>query len=190
MKFMIKAFFVCFAVGSRRNDSPGKSIILIFHSPVIVKKGIYYLFNAMHSNVEACRQGVVHISECEGMSRENFSMNHVRRLVSDLFEHYPFAHKEISWIRTPLAANLLYSFLRPLMRKDTSYKFQTGCTFNGYSGRLDGLFHIPNAETAEHVLVMRLQEYLRTRQYLIEHFRLPAMHELEQRRAEMMQMDD
>ena len=135
----------------------------------------YYLFQAMSSNAHACRQGVVHIGECEGTSRNNFSMNHVQRLFSDLFSAYPFKHKEISWIRTPLVANLLYSFMKPLMRKDLSYRFQTGCNFYGYTDRLDGIFHVPTVEIAEHFLLQRLREYLRTRYHLEKNFELPAL---------------
>lgn len=135
--------------------------------------GLYYCWNALHSNILACREGVVHICECEGMKGDNFSMKHIRRIFSDLGEHYPFRHKEISWIRTPLAANLLYSFMKPLMRKDTRYKFQTGCNFYGYTDRLDGIFHIPNVEVAEHYLQNRLQDYLKTRYYLEQNYRIP-----------------
>ncbi|CAB9525560.1 expressed unknown protein [Seminavis robusta] len=135
---------------------------------------MYYQMNAMHSNMFAIREGVVHIGECEGMSQKNFNLTHIRRIFSDLCEHYPFQHKELSWIRTPLAANLLYSFMRPLMRSDASYKFQTGCTFSGYSDRLDGLFHSPSAEVSERFLLLRIQEYLTTRYFLEKNYKLPA----------------
>lgn len=135
----------------------------------------YYLFHAMNSNIHSCRQGVVHIGECEGTGRDNFSMNHVQRLFSDLFSNYPFKHKEISWIRTPLAANLLYSFMKPLMRKDRSFKFQTGCTFQGYTDRLNGIFHIPNLETAEKCLLERLRGYLETRYHMEKNFKIPDL---------------
>ena len=107
------------------------------------------------------------------MGAENFSMNHIQRFFSDFGEHYPFRHKEISWIRTPLAANLLYSFMKTLMRKDRSYKFQTGCSVNGYMDRLDGIFHVPNAQMSEQYMQRRLEEFLKTRYYMQQTYRLP-----------------
>lgn len=147
--------------------------------------GLYYLFQCMHSNVEACRQGVVHVGECEGMGSENFSRHQLERTFSDLAGSYPFRHKEISWIRTPLAANLMHSFLKRLMRRDNTYTFHIGCTLEGLEERLDGIFHVPSRHVAEQHLQQRLHEYLRTRYFFQKHFRLPRIPDSDSEEEEM-----
>lgn len=137
--------------------------------------GFFYLFQAMQYNIVSMREGLVHICECEGMGWDNFSMEHVRRSFSDLYEHYPLEHKEISWIRTPMVANLLHAFMKPLIRPETRQKFRVGCNFYGYEGRIDTIFNIPNASVAQENLLQKLRGYLQKRYDNEQTFRLPDL---------------
>lgn len=137
--------------------------------------GMYYLSHAMQNNIHACREGIIHICECEGMGWENFSYDVVRRNFSDLYENYPLRHKEISWLRTPLVGNILFAFIKPLMNPEAVKKFRVGCIFNGYEERLDALFSIPTPEVARKNLVAKLLGYLMVRYQMEEHFKLPDL---------------
>lgn len=88
--------------------------------------GFYYLVQAMTSNFRAIREGIVHIGECEGMGFDVTNKEHHQRGWEHFWMHYPLRHKEISWLRTPLAANLLFSFCKKFMNEDMRSKFQLG----------------------------------------------------------------
>lgn len=152
--------------------------------------GFFYLFQAMQSNIVSMREGLVHICECEGMGWDNFSMEHVRRSFSDLYEHYPLEHKEISWIRTPMVANLLHAFMKPLIRPETRRKFRIGCNFYGYDGRIDTIFNIPTADAARENLMRKLHGYLETRYHNQSVFRLPHLPPLDDDEEELLDDDE
>ena len=137
--------------------------------------GMYYLSHAMQNNIHACREGIVHICECEGMGWENFSYEVVRRNFSDRYENYPLRHKEVSWLRTPLVGNVLFAFMKPLMSPETATKFHLGCIFHGYEERLDTLFNLPTPEAAKDNLLVKLLGYLMVRYQMEEHFKLPDL---------------
>ena len=52
-------------------------------------------------------------------------------------------------------------------------KFQLGCCFYGYEGRIDGIFKIPTPEIAQANLLLRMHSYLTLRYYHQGIFQLP-----------------
>lgn len=137
--------------------------------------GLYYLAQALTTHPLAIREGVVHIVECEGMGWNNCNRENHRREWEHLRVHYPIRYKEISWLRTPLAGNLLFAFLKPLMSENMKSKFQLGCTFHGYDGRIDDIFKQPTPEAAEAAMVERVHICLTMRYAHQQAFRLPDL---------------
>ncbi|CAB9525563.1 expressed unknown protein [Seminavis robusta] len=137
--------------------------------------GMYYLMHALQNNIHACREGIVHICECEGMGWENFSYEGVTRNFSHLYENYPMKHKELSWLRTPMVGNILYSFIKPMLGPEVVRKFHLGCTFNGYDGRLDEIFLTPNAEVAKQNLLQKVHGLLSVRYQVEQAYKLPDL---------------
>lgn len=112
------------------------------------------------------------------MTWNNFSHNVVIRNFSHLYENYPLRHKEISWLRTPTAANILFAFIKPLLHPEAARKFRLGCTFNGYDGRLDQIFNLPTPELAKQNLLLKLLGYLVVRYHIEKQYRLPDLLEV------------
>lgn len=125
--------------------------------------------------MQAIREGVVHIGECEGMvlKLDRKNREHHQQSWEHLFTHYPLRHKEISWLRTPLSANLLISFVKPLMNHEMASKFKMGCNFYGYDGRIDVLFKQPTPEIAETNMIYKIHSLLLIRQQNEQSFKLP-----------------
>jgi hypothetical protein len=137
--------------------------------------GFYYMAQSMTSDLHAIREGIVHICECEGMGFPNINRDHHQRGWEHLWMHYPILHKEISWLRTPLAANLLFAFLKPFMSENMKSKFQLGCQFHGYDGRIDRIFKQPTPEIAAESVLQRVFQFLKMRYHFEESFRLPDL---------------
>ncbi|CAB9525087.1 expressed unknown protein [Seminavis robusta] len=111
--------------------------------------GLYYIGMVCHSNLLACREGVVVIGECEGMEYRNFSVELLRRTWYHLVEFSPHIYKEYTWLHTPMVGNLQQSFVNSLMSPTFGdSRILVGCQFTGYEGRLDELFKCPTEEAA------------------------------------------
>ncbi|CAB9521444.1 expressed unknown protein [Seminavis robusta] len=134
--------------------------------------GFYYLLQLQHSNLSACRQGMVNICECEGMGYKNINVDFFYRTWSHLGEFYPHMYKEVSWLHTPLESNLLYASFKNIMGEFASI-IQVGCHFSGYDGRIDEMFKVPSEADAKLRLDVQVESYLRVRYYHQSSFVLP-----------------
>ncbi|CAB9526068.1 expressed unknown protein [Seminavis robusta] len=136
--------------------------------------GLYYLFQICQSNLVACREGLVHIAECEGMWYNNFSMDFMSRNWYHLMGHYPLINKECSWLHTPLVGNIQHAFYKSMMGS-TADVIRVGCHFSGYDGRIDQMFKMPSEDIAEFRLMGRYLDYLDVRYHHQSVFRLPSL---------------
>jgi len=100
-------------------------------------------------------------------------MDHHQRCQDHLFSAYPLRHKEISWLRTPMAGNILISFLKAFMSESLRSKFRLGCSFEGYDGRLDEIFNVPNRQAAEARIMRNLHQFFIMRYTNQELYHLP-----------------
>lgn len=76
------------------------------------------------------------------------------------------------WLNTPTAANIAYSFLKPLVGKDFLSTWRIGCKLEGYDGRIDALFKMPTMEIAQEMQIRRLARFLDHRKHNESTFRL------------------
>lgn len=135
--------------------------------------GLYYIFQLVQCNFLACREGLVHIAECQGMWTNNFSADFMVQNWTHLMEHYPLNNKECSWLHTPLVGNLQHACYKSLMGPIADV-IRVGCDFEGYDGRIDEMFKTPNAEAAKQRLLARYEAYLQVRYHHQAVFQLPT----------------
>ena len=135
--------------------------------------GLYYCHQLVQCNLMACREGLVHICECEGMSFQNFKMDFLYRIWYHLTAYYPMSYKECSWLHTTIVGNLQHAFYKSVMGSIADI-IQVGCHFQAYDGRIDELFKCPNEEMAEQRLLARYESCLRVRYHHQAEFRLPS----------------
>ncbi|CAB9514657.1 expressed unknown protein [Seminavis robusta] len=135
--------------------------------------GLYYLYQMIQSDLQAVREGVVNIGECDGMSWSNFSVDMVRTLWHHLMEFYPLKTKEVSWLHASVIGNLQHSLYKSIMG-DRAANIRIGVTFEGYEGRLDNIFKVPTEEQALQRLMDRYQLYLTNRYHHQRCYRLPS----------------
>ncbi|CAB9526069.1 expressed unknown protein [Seminavis robusta] len=135
--------------------------------------GMYYIYQLGLSNLLACREGLVHIAECQGMGYSNFSMDFLNRCWHHLLAHYPYTTKECSWLHTPLVANIQYAFYKSVMGHKADI-IRVGCNFGGYDGQIDEMFKLPSEDIAEFRLMGRYLAYLNLRYQNQSVFRLPS----------------
>ena len=83
--------------------------------------------------------------------------------MNELFNYYPFKHKESLWLRTPTVANIVYGCLKPFMSTELKSNFHLGCQLDGYEGRIDKLFQMPTPEIAQQNMLERMAGYLQAR---------------------------
>lgn len=135
--------------------------------------GMHYLMTALNPTLSAVRNGLVGICECEGMGWDNFCMDFERRL---WYEHptvYPAKWHELSWVRTPTAANILFSLLKPIMPAEIREVASLGVQFDeSFDGRLDALFLQPSVEEAIERQISTTESFLTKRYHNQAHFKL------------------
>lgn len=138
----------------------------------IFQGGFYYWIRATATNITTIRNGLSIVTECEGMGFHNLDIALQERTVHELWSYYPARHKESIWLNTPPAANMLYGVLKRILRKELMESWKIGGSIEGYEGRLDRLFLMPNAEIAGQALLRRLESYLTERYHNERTFRL------------------
>ena len=134
--------------------------------------GMYYIYQLSQCNFMACREGIVHICECDSMSNNNFNGEFMMQNWHHLMAHYPIVQKECSWLHTPLEGNLQHAFYKRLMGPMANI-IRVGCHFDGYDGRIDEMFKTPTEAIAEQRLLTRYLCYLRVRYHHQASYRLP-----------------
>ncbi|CAB9514987.1 expressed unknown protein [Seminavis robusta] len=102
--------------------------------------GIHYYLSALNPTLSAVRNGVLGIMECEGMGWHNFCLDFERRLWYEHAGAYPAKFHEISWVRSPLVANVFFSLLKPIMNDAVRKVVHLGVLTNAYEGRSIRLF--------------------------------------------------
>lgn len=79
----------------------------------------------------------------------------------------------MSWVRTPLVANVFHSLMKPIMSKEIQDTIHLGVKFDeSFDGRLDSLFLQPTYEIANERQVMTVKSFLEKRYHNDQHFRL------------------
>lgn len=79
----------------------------------------------------------------------------------------------MSWVRTPLVANVFHALMKPIMAKEFRDKIHLGVKFDeSFEGRLDTLFLQPTFEIANERQVATVKSLLEKRYYNDRHFRL------------------
>ena len=136
---------------------------------------LYYIFQCLSSNLKAIRSGVVFITECQGMSSQNWDMHLEEKMLAELFSHYPFKCKECLWLNTPTIANIAYGLMKPLVRKDVLASWRMGCKLDGFEGRIDSLFKMPTLAIAQEQLLKRVEGFLSERARNLSKFELSAL---------------
>ena len=136
-------------------------------------RGIYYFVLALNPTLSAVRNGVLGILECDGMGFHNFCIEFERRLWYEHPSAYPFRFHELSWVRTPLVANVFHSLMKPIMPEEFRNSIHLGVTFDeSFDGRLDTLFLQPSFEIANERQVMTAKSFLEKRFHNASHFKL------------------
>jgi CRAL/TRIO domain len=138
----------------------------------ILLGALYYICHCLSTDLKAVRSGVVFITECQGMSSENWDMRLEEQMQAELFCHYPIKHKECLWLNTPTIANIAYALMKPLVRRDFLASWRMGCKLDGYEGRIDSLFKMPSPAIAQEQLLKRVEGFLTERARNVRNFEL------------------
>lgn len=133
----------------------------------------YCIFLILNSNIRAIREGVAVLLECDGMSFRNYDSQFEERRVNELFNYYPFKNKEFCFLNTPTVAIMLYKVVKPFLSKVFDQAVQLDGKIEGFDGRIDTLYNVPNFQFAQTRLLERLQEYLKERLENQMNFELP-----------------
>lgn len=64
------------------------------HDLRIFMGGIYYIFKCLTANLQAIQEGVVFITECDGMRNNNFDWRLEEKFMHELMSNFPFRYKE------------------------------------------------------------------------------------------------
>lgn len=123
----------------------------------------YCLLQILTSNLQAIREGVAVILECHGMGLSNYNSQFEERRVSELFNYFPFKNKEFCFLNTPTVAIMLYKVVKPFFSLEFHNAVQLDGKIDGFEGRIDTLYNVPNFEYAQDRLLERLQTYLKER---------------------------
>lgn len=120
----------------------------------------YYLITALNPDLEAVRQGVYMLAECEGFDwKRNFDVGCKRKLWGDLVTVYPFNINRVKHYHNGLFLNLLMSMAKRFIPRDVQETFEFGCknaTEDGHQ-RLDDMYLQPTVEAAQEKMLGRLK---------------------------------
>lgn len=129
-----------------------------FHKSVLQEKpqaykiwfqAIYYINQALCSDLEATRQGTVFLLECQGFDwKKNFGLDVMRPYWSDIAGVYPLNHKMIKYYHTGVFLNTLVSMAKKFMPVAAQDKFQVGCVCD-LGQTLSQLYLTPNVQEAD-----------------------------------------
>ena len=64
------------------------------HEWKVFMGGTFYIFKCLTTNLQAIREGVVFITECDGMQSGNFDWQLEEKFMHELMHNFPFRYKE------------------------------------------------------------------------------------------------
>ena len=139
----------------------------------VTLSGMYYALSSLNPTLSAVRNGHLAIMECDGMGWHNFSVDLERRLWHEFASAFPARFHEVSWVRTPLIANVFFALLKPILPKEVCNAVHLGVQFDeSFEGRLDALFLQPSPEIANMRQVMTVEDFLTLRYHNQKYFKL------------------
>lgn len=110
--------------------------------------GIYYSNHAFNPDMEAIRQGVIFVVECEGFIWKApglLNYNVFRTLVENVALHYPIEHSLIKFCHTGVFVNTLVSAIKQYLPDRVRGKIELGAQTEV---RMDTVCMVPNEEVA------------------------------------------
>lgn len=125
--------------------------------------GAYYIAVAVQSNISAIRNGVLELSECEGMGMANLDFAFEEKFCREFFLVYPVEIRETNWVHPPKAAIMLFGIFKRILPGTLTDGYKLMNSFEGYEGRIDKLFTTPTPEVAQQALLKRIEIYLTER---------------------------
>ena len=126
----------------------------------VLMSGLYFIFRSAETDLRSIRNGLIILCECKGMELSNLDLGIFERAVWDLWAYYPANHKDIRWLNTPPAANMIYSVVKRGLPAKFVNTWTLGGELDGFEGRLDALFTTPTLEIAQEALLNRMEGYL------------------------------
>ena len=78
-----------------------------------------------------------------------------------------------SFQKKPSIANIAYAVFKPLVSKSLLRSWRLGAKMDGFDGRLDTLFAMPNIEAANESMLKRVRGFLKERYENEKYFTLP-----------------
>ncbi|CAB9523085.1 expressed unknown protein [Seminavis robusta] len=124
-------------------------------------KGLFYIYQAMNPNIKSIRSGMVLVIECLGFSPSKAGgVNHFKRVGDELLNCYPAKHQAMKHYHSGIFSNVAVAIVKPFLPKELRDAIEVGCL---YDGRLDSLFLVPDAETAQRRNYFRIMDTLKLR---------------------------
>lgn len=120
----------------------------------------YYILTCYCPDLEAIRQGLVALMECEGSDQQPVRSVHMqlyRKFWSELAAVYPMRFKKLKHFHTGVFINLLYSMIKRFLTPEIRKVIEVGCEFDG---RLDQVYLTPTVEEANARLLQQIDEAL------------------------------
>lgn len=137
-------------------------------------RGLYYMFHSLLPNFEAMRSGTTMVIECEGAGRKNISVDHLQKLASHLYSHYPKKQKESYFLNSPSLVNVACTLFFKMTNQNVRDSIKLGFQIEGWEGRrIDGLYKNPTPEAARIQMLESCRTFLELRYRNMECFKLP-----------------
>lgn len=124
-------------------------------------KAMYYLHITFCPDMESIRKGILILVECAGVDYSNMKqgLNLSTKLFSKLMTIFPINGKTMLY-HTGTITNVMASMLRQILPENLRSKFLTGIQLDG---RLNTIFLVPDIETANTRIILRVEETFRRR---------------------------
>lgn len=130
--------------------------------------GAYYSANAELPDMASIRNGLVSISECDGIcsgmkwSQAKQDVKLIRALCQQLFSVYPISCSKIWFYNSSSAFNVVSSLTKKVLPENLRDKVRMGLKFPG-GVRMDQVFLVPNAQLAEERVLRQFEATLQRR---------------------------
>jgi CRAL/TRIO domain len=127
--------------------------------------GLFYIYQCLNPSFEAMRTGISSMLECEGASMDTFNPGLLEKTASELLQFYPKNVKEVFFLNSGTAANLMYACLKRFLPKRIQQMIKLGYKTDGmHEGqRIDSLYLTPTPEKAQERMALKVLQLLALR---------------------------
>ncbi|CAB9509057.1 expressed unknown protein [Seminavis robusta] len=128
----------------------------------ILITALYFCLQAMNPDLEATRQGMILLCECEKFDwKTDMTLGGFKQIHAELVKEYPTRWRCTRNFNTGLFFQLMMSLGKSYLPHDMLGKVQMGCT--SPAGRLDNIYLQPSLEASNERFLERFADALRRR---------------------------